>query len=74
MVTNVGSTDKRIRLIVGAVLLALSFLILGGFNTTLGVVGLIIGAVLTITGLVNFCPAYHLLGIGTTKKQDSTSK
>ena len=74
MVINVGSTDKKIRLIAGALVLALSFLILGGFNTTLGVVALIVGVVLLITGLVNFCPAYRLLGIGSTKKPDSSTE
>jgi len=74
MVTNIGSSDKKIRLVAGAILLALSFLVLGGFNTTLGVVALIVGVVLLITGLVNFCPAYHLLGIGSAKKQDSSTE
>jgi hypothetical protein len=29
---------------------------------------LVIGAIALITGVAGWCPAYHLLGISTTKK------
>ena len=68
---NVGSTDKKLRIIGGLVLLGLSFMLLGGLSTTLGIIAIVAGAVLVITGLVNFCPAYKLLGIGTAKSSNS---
>lgn len=68
---NIGSTDKKIRILTGVVFLAISFLVLGGLSTILGVLAIVIGAVLVVTALVNFCPAYKLLGIGTAKKDSS---
>lgn len=70
---NVGSIDKKFRLLSGIVLLALSFLLLGGFNTMLGAVGIIVGIVLIATGVFNFCPAYKLLGIGTINKNKTSA-
>ena len=68
---NVGSTDKKLRIIGGLVLLAISFMALGGLSTTLGIIAIVVGVVLLVTGLVNFCPAYKLLGIGTVKSSNS---
>ncbi len=64
-IANVGAADKIIRLIAGVALIAPSFLLFGGFSTSEGVASIIIGAVLVVTGLINFCPAYKILGIGT---------
>jgi len=68
---NIGRTDKTVRIVVGLVLLGISFMTLGGLSTTLGILGVIVGAVLVVTALVNFCPAYKLLGIGTADKSNS---
>ena len=68
-IANVGQTDKLIRIIAGIAAGAVSLLALGGTDSTAGTVALVIAAVLLVTGLVNFCPAYKLLGIGTLKKQ-----
>ncbi len=68
MAANIGQTDKIIRLLAGAVLLALAFLKLGGLATTAGIVAAVVGAVLIVTALINFCPAYGLLGLRTNKK------
>lgn len=65
---NVGSTDKKIRIVGGLILAAISFLTFGGVSTSIGIAIIAISAVLIITGLVNFCPAYKILGIGTAKK------
>ena len=65
MSINVGSADRVIRILLGLVLIALPFVMAWG---TLGtVVSVLIGAVLVITALVRFCPAYRLLGIRTCK-------
>lgn len=71
MMANVGSTDKILRIIGGLVLLGISFIALGGLSTTLGIVAIVVSAVLIVTALVNFCPAYKLFGIGTAKKTNT---
>lgn len=58
MKTNVGRLDKGIRLAVAAVVLALYFTnILTG---TAGIIALVVAGMLTLTSLINFCPAYTL--------------
>jgi len=64
---NVGSTDKIIRLIAGIGLLALVFLSgLAIFQSTaVTIVAVVVGIILIGTALINFCPLYRVLGIGT---------
>ena len=59
--TNVGTLDRALRAIVGVGLIALVFV---GPQTPWGW----IGAVLLLTALVGFCPAYRLLGLRTCKR------
>nr|WP_283103139.1 DUF2892 domain-containing protein [Acidithiobacillus sp. S30A2] len=56
--TNEGGLDRAIRVIVGAILLALVFV---GPHTPWGWIGL----VPLLTGLIGWCPAYSLLGMRT---------
>ena len=71
MIKNVGSTDRLIRLIAGVILLiiavpslaGMAFIGLGGWAWLIGLVGV----VLLATGLLNFCPAYQLIGANTCK-------
>ncbi len=63
MKTNVGTIDKSIRIIVGIALIALSVFKVGG----IGYWGYI-GIIPLLTGLINFCPAYTLLGLNTKGK------
>ncbi|QQS36109.1 MAG: DUF2892 domain-containing protein [Ignavibacteriales bacterium] len=57
---NVGSADKLIRIILGvAIIIAGIF-----FQSWWGLVGV----VPLMTALMNFCPAYSLLGISTKTK------
>ena len=58
MSKNIGTIDRIVRLIVGAVLIALVFV---GPQTPWGWIGLIPIA----TALVRWCPAYRLLGVRT---------
>ncbi len=60
MQNNVGNTDKLLRIVAGVILLGL------GAAGVIGWWGLI-GLVPLITGLLNWCPAYRLLGINTCK-------
>jgi hypothetical protein len=63
MQANVGGVDRGIRIVVGIVLLLLSFLHV--VTGALAIVAYIVGAVALITGIVRFCPAWAVLGIGT---------
>ncbi len=66
MKSNMGSTDRIIRLIV-AVLVLILFMtdVISG---TLGWVLIAFAAVFTLTSMINFCPLYTILGINTKKK------
>ncbi len=60
MKSNVGGIDKILRLVVGAALVAWVLF----FN---GPVWAWVGVVAIATSLLNFCPAYTILGINTCK-------
>lgn len=68
MKTNENGIDRALRLVLGLVLIVASF---RWFDLTsgsiTGIILAVIGAVLLITGLVGFCPAYRLVGISTCK-------
>ena len=59
--TNVGSTDRLARIVIGAALVLLA---------VTGVIGAWgwIGVVPLATGFIRFCPAYTLLGMNTCGK------
>ncbi len=59
MKANVGGIDRVIRIVAGLALIA--WALLGG------PVWAWIGVVALATGLMNFCPAWSLLGINTCK-------
>lgn len=67
MKRNVGNIDSWIRLIVGAVLFGFgAFSIAGWVKWVL----IVIGAILVLTSLFNYCPLYTLLKISTYKKKE----
>lgn len=72
MACNVGGIDRAVRLVLGAVLLAIGLAQLasgGGHGWTVTIVGgLILG-----TGVVGFCPPYVLLGISTARPRSSAT-
>ncbi len=57
---NVGKTDKVIRLILGAVIIAAGVY----YNSWWGAIGI----VPIVTALIGWCPAYLPFGISTCKK------
>jgi len=68
---NVGSIDKTIRLVAGLLLAA--FAVLGaGLSSTIGILALVVGVVLIVTGVVNFCPLFKILGISSAKIHSNT--
>jgi len=64
MKQNVGNVDRWIRIVLGVVLLSL-LVFLNGPIRWIGLIGLIP----LVTGILNFCPIYALLGISTKKDQ-----
>ena len=58
MKVNVGSVDRAVRIVAGAVLIGLAA------TVTIGLWGYI-GIVPLATGLFRFCPAYTLIGANT---------
>lgn len=65
MKANESSLDRIIRVVLGIALAALYFanVVVGAW----GVILLVVGAVLLLTGIVGFCPLYALLRIRTNK-------
>lgn len=65
-VKNVGSTDQRIRLVLGVVLLASGVLALDALGgSVLGIAAAGFGLLGLITGLTRRCPTYVPFGIST---------
>jgi hypothetical protein len=70
---NVGSIDRLIRIIVGAVVLIIGLAGLFGtavvvhLGTTGNWIAVVIGAVLLLTGVFRFCPAYVPFGWNTDR-------
>ncbi len=59
MKSNVGSSDKIIRIILGVAIIAAGFY----FKSWFGLVGI----VPLLTAFVSFCPLYSLIGVNTCK-------
>jgi Protein of unknown function (DUF2892) len=57
-VTNEGTLDRFIRIVIGIALLSLT---VAGPKSMIGLVGI----VPIVTGLVGFCPLYRLMGVST---------
>lgn len=65
MKKNVGTLDRIIRLIISAILVILYFT--ETITGTLGLIGLVLAAVFTLTSIFGFCPLYLPFGISTCK-------
>ena len=63
MKSNVGGIDRILRIVIGAVLVALAA------RGQVGVWGWI-GLLPLATGLIGWCPPYSLLGINTCKNRN----
>lgn len=64
MKANVGGIDKTLRIVAGIA-------ICGWGVATQNVWGAI-GLVPLLTGVINFCPAYTLLGLSTSAKSEAS--
>jgi len=65
MKTNESGLDRVVRIVLGIVLFVLYFT--GVASGTVGIILLIVGAILLLTGIAGFCPLYALLKIRTNK-------
>jgi len=65
MKANLSTLDRAIRGVVGAILLAVGFLVVRG---VIGIVLGLVGAVLIFSGTVGFCHVYKVLHIRTTRR------
>lgn len=67
MKTNIGSTDRGIRVLISVVFFTLYFFDI--VQGTFGLVLLIAGVVLLLTSLIGFCPLYAPFGFSTRRKK-----
>jgi uncharacterized membrane protein YuzA (DUF378 family) len=65
MSANESGLDRIIRTAAGIALIVL--FIANVVSGTFGIIALVVGIVLLLTGLVGFCPLYSLLKIRTNK-------
>lgn len=65
MKCNVGRTDQALRIVLGIIVLVLSYFLLAGW---LAIVGYVVGVVMLVTGIFRFCPMYLLGKINTNGK------
>lgn len=70
MKTNVGKTDRIIRILLAFILAALYFT--GTLTGTLGIIAIILALVLVITALLGFCPLYFPCRINTNKEHSNS--
>ncbi len=66
MKTNMGSTDRIVRIIIAAVVAVLYFT--GTVGGTLGIVLLALAGVFLLTSFLGFCPLYAPFKISTCKR------
>ncbi|MBK7407265.1 MAG: DUF2892 domain-containing protein [Saprospirales bacterium] len=68
MKSNMGSTDRIVRIVVAAIIAVLFFtkVIVG----TLGIVLLVLAIVFLATSLIKFCPLYLPFGLSTRSKKE----
>lgn len=67
MLKNEAGWERLIRVIVGFVLIAIGYMV-HSISETAQLAAIIIGGVLVLTGLIGYCPIWHMLGISTRKK------
>ena len=69
MITNMGSIDRVVRVVVGLALLSLLFVLDGGARWF----GLI-GVVPILTAAIGWCPAYLPFGFSTCPRREGKAK
>lgn len=68
MKMNEGIADRVIRALVGIGVIVAAWLWLGLADVKIaGIIVAIVGAILLLTGIVGFCPAYRLVKLSTRR-------
>ncbi|MEX1190299.1 MAG: DUF2892 domain-containing protein [Bacteroidia bacterium] len=67
MKSNVGNTDKAVRISMAILLAALYFT--GTISGIIGVIALVVAGVFVLTSLVGFCPLYAIFGMSTCPRK-----
>lgn len=69
--TNIGTPDRIVRIILGLLLIAAPFVTGWAlFESSAWTWGaMLVGIVLVVTGAVRFCPAYKLFNLNTAKEK-----
>lgn len=62
---NIGSTEKIIRIVIAIIAFIVAYF--AGLSPTLSYIAYGVGALALITGLINFCPLWAVLGVKTNK-------
>ena len=62
--SNVGSADQIFRIVLGAILLVLAFLVVSGFWA---IVAGLFGTIFLVTGIIRWCPLYAPFKFSTRK-------
>ncbi len=66
MKANIGSLDKVIRIFL-AIVFAMLY-ITKMVEGTVSIMLLVVGGVLLLTSIINFCPLYAIMGLNSNKK------
>lgn len=66
MKTNVGLTDKIIRVLVAVLIASLYFM--GKIDGTLSIILLIIATIFIATSFISFCPIYSIFSLSSKNK------
>lgn len=72
MEQNVGSLDGTVRIGIGILALVAGVLAVGGYwaaGVAVGVLALLVGAIMLVTGTTKRCPIYAGAGIDTIREQ-----
>ena len=67
MKENVGTVDRTLRVVFGIALALAGWLGAGG---ALGIILIVVGLVLIVTGLMSSCPIYSVAGLNTVEEED----
>jgi hypothetical protein len=66
MKANIGSLDKVIRIFL-AIVFAILY-ITKMVEGTVSIILLVVGGILLLTSIINFCPLYAIMGLNSNKK------
>jgi hypothetical protein len=76
MEKNVGGFDRTARLLLGPILLVVA---IAGFSGVISLTAapqwgaLVVGLIMTVTGSIQFCPLFKILGVSTASDRSASS-